>query len=512
MAEPQGLDFFLAQIPDEFAQLEATIKEVFKTGQQGALTEARVQGWIDEMNSDIGVGGREGLTGDDLSDQIRDDIAKFVITKEVIMDFYGLDEEAAAQVILGGNEGGINFSDIEGNVGTGTSGAGGFIGGGEIIKVARDGQSDLWGVRFTASGGVQHIYTFGSEAEMEAILGENAAVDQGFATVAEDELNQGNQWVMGDAAMFAGQTGNYGAFWDDLVTETAQRSGVSDPGRLGDYMRDPEVARLMAEGSQAGWTGVQLQAELRKTDYYLNTLYPGIKNILNRGDTLNPEGAWKEYEATVESSLRLLGYQPDEDGSYAAEIGRMLDGNIEQDDFVAIAPMFKRAQENPEMEAALDFWLDDAAGRNVTFDDMFDAIAGLDTGELTDAIEKATIQFHANTRGTTLGAAQITRLANLSDLSEDQISRAFSSNEEAVLSLGATGLARSGLTENDLIAAAFDIQSESGKTAIETRRLAAKTLRELGLEDDPKANFFTGFNTQGRPVRTGLLAGAPETG
>ena len=508
----KGLDFYLAQIPDEFSKLEASIKEVFKTGQQGRLSESRVQGWIDEMVTGIGVGGREGLTGSDLEDQIRDDIAKWVITKDVIMEVYGLSEEEAEQVILGGNEGGINFSDLAGRTGTGTTGAGGFIGGGELVKVSRGGQADLWGMKFSAAGGVEHIYTFGSEAEMEAILGDGAATSQGFSIVSEEDLNQGNLWVMGDAAMFAGQEGTYGAWWDDLVTETAFRSGVSDPGRLGDYMRDPEVARLMAQGAQAGWTGPQLQAELRKTDYYLNTLYPGIKNILDKGDTLNPEAAWKEYSATVEESLRLLGYEPDENGSYAAEIGRMLDAGIEQDDFVTIAPMFKRAQENPELAEALDFWLDDVAGRDVNFDDMFDAVAGLDTGELSDAIEKATIQFHANSRGTILTPDQIRRLADLSDLSEDQISRAFSSNEEAVLALGTRGLAKVGLTEQDLISAAFDIQAESGSTAVEIRRLAAKSLKELGLEDDDKASFFTGFNQQGRPIRTGLLAGAPEAG
>ena len=393
-----------------------------------------------------------------------------------------------------------------------TATAGQFISGGQIVKIERAGQEPLWGVSFTVSGGIEHIYTFGSEEELNASLGANAATTHGFTTINDTDLNQGDIWVMGDAALFAGQEGSYAGFWGDLVNEVALASGIRDPGRLGDYMKDPEVARLMAEGAQAGWTSVQLQAELRQTDYYQNTLYPGIKNILNRGDTLNPEQEWKEYAKTVEDSLRLLGYSPDEDGSYASLIGKMLDKNIEQDDFTTIAPLFKRAQENPEMEEALRFWLGQEAGRNVTFDDLFDAIAGLDTGDLTDAIEKAVIQFHANTTGTLLSADQITRLADLSDLSEQQIALAFSANEEAVLALGPSGLARSGLSENDLISAAFDLKSVSGRTANEIRRLAKKTLTELGLEDDPKAQFFTGFTQAGRPAKTGLLAGAPEAG
>ena len=389
--------------------------------------------------------------------------------------------------------------------------AGTFIGGGQIVKIERAGQEPLWGMSFTASGGIEHIYTFGSEEELNAALGKNAAVAHGFNTIDEESLNDGNRWLMGDAAMFAGQEGNYGAFWDDLVIEQDLRSGIRDPGRLGDYVNDPEVAKLMAEATQAGWSEVQLQAELRRTKYYQTVLYPGIKNILDRGDTLDPEGTYKQYVRDVESSLRLLGYEPDENGSFGEHIGRMLDQKIEADDFTTIAPLFNRAQDNPELFTALDFWLDQVAGRDVDFNDLFDAIAGLDTGELSEAIEKATIQFHANKQSTILTPEQITRLANLSNLSEQGISIAFTSVEEDLLALGAKGLKTSGLTEQALVDAAFEIGDDN--TFTETRRLARKAILERGLSDDRKAQFFQSFDsTTGRPFRPGLTAGTPERG
>lgn len=512
-SEANGLDFYLAQIPDEFAKLEATIKEVFKTGQQSKLSESRVQGWIDEMLGDAGVGSREGLTGTALEDQLRDDIAKHVITKEVLMDFYGISEEDADKVILGGNEGGINFSDLglEGSGGPlSPGGSGSYISGGDIVKIDREGQEPLWGVQFNIPGGINHVYTFGSEEEMFAALGDNAAVAQGFTTISEDAVNAGDTWIMGDAAVFAGQEGSYGAFWDDLVNEVALGAGIEDPGRLGDYVSDPEVARLMAEGQQAGWTAVQLQAKLRKTDYYLNTLYPGIQRILDQGDEINPEAAWKQYHNDVEGNLRQLGYEPDEDGSYAQEIGRMLELNIKAEDFATITPIYNRAQNNPELFNALDFWMEQEHGRPVEFDDLFDAIAGLDSGDLSDVIEKATIQFHANKRSTILTPEQITRLADLSDLSEQQIAGSFTGVEETLLALGAKGLRTSGLTEQALVDAAFDINEDG--SAAETRKLARKAILERGLSDDRKAQFFQSFDSSGKPFRPGLTAGAPERG
>jgi hypothetical protein len=205
-----------------------------------------------------------------------------------------------------------------------------------------------------------------------------------------------------------------------------------------------------------------------------------------------------------------LGYEPDENGSYAAEIGRMLDKNIEADDFATLTPIFKRAQTNGALHNALDFWMEQEQGRPVTFDDLFDAIAGLDTGALSDVIEKATIQYYANERSTVLSPEQITRLAGLSDLSEEQIATAFTTAEETLLKLGAKGLKTSGLTEQALIDAAFDVGED--ESAAETRRLARKAILERGIADDRKAQFFQSFDQGGRPFRPGLVAGAPERG
>ena len=100
-------DQLLALIPegDQYFNLRGIILE----GQRNfddTLTQFSVErmlGWIAEIDSG---------TGRD-HDQIRDDIARVIFTKERIMEVYGVDAATADQLILGGNEGGINFADLE---------------------------------------------------------------------------------------------------------------------------------------------------------------------------------------------------------------------------------------------------------------------------------------------------------------------------------------------------------------------------------------------------------------
>lgn len=66
------------------------------------LRADRVSGWVAEIDSG---------TGRD-ADQIRDDITRYIIGVDRLMATYGITREMAELVILGGNEGGINFSDL----------------------------------------------------------------------------------------------------------------------------------------------------------------------------------------------------------------------------------------------------------------------------------------------------------------------------------------------------------------------------------------------------------------
>ena len=498
-ASSQGqLESFLAQIPDEFATLEAAITRVFETGQESGLTKQRIDGWLKELNEG-GTGGREGLTGPNLEDQIRDDIVQFIITKQVIQDFYGVDAETADQLIAGANEGGINFGDLP-NGGTPK----GMPGGGTLVKVERDDGTSYFAMRYTV-GGVDHLYSFASESAARQAVGNLA----GAESLSDNDVNNpdGNIWNLGDAAGLEGLERSYNDYFDDIMGEAALEAGIQNPGMLGRYISDPEIMKILARGEAGDWGDERIQAAIRGTEFYLEVLYPGIEAILEQGIG-NPEAAWKNYNNTVEATLQQLGYARDDDGSYRSKIGEMLDKGILDAEFVEESGIFIRAEQSPQFKNILDQWVQDATGKSVSFDEWFDVLAGTTTPELDAIVEKATIQFQAEQSNVFLSQTEITRIAELTQFSEEAVGSAFSSAEQQLLALGDVGLQRKGLSVQKLIDATLDI----GEDAATTRRLANKALRELGIEDDPKATFFTGFTTRGAPQRTGLLAGSPEAG
>ncbi len=483
------------------------------------LTVDRVQGWIDEINNPEG---RE-------PDKIRDDIFKHIVGSETIQSVLGVDAATAEALIRGGNDGGINFSELDIDELTGQvlgdeafSDPSGIMDGGRLTKIVRPGQDPLWAMTYEV-GGIQHVYTFDSIEQMYAALGRNAVTsgEFGYLELSEDTLNDGDTWVLGSAAAFVGDTGQtYQQYFDDVMRQAALEAGVRNPGKLGEYLSDPTIQRIIAEGQAADWSEARIKAEIRNTDYYQNTLYPGIISFLEQG-VPDPEAAWRRYATDVESSLSALGYSRDADGTYSTLVGDMLGRGIKAEDFTAFAPTFVRAEQSQDFADVLNQWTERDLGRSIEFEDWFSVLEGTTTPDIAEVVERATIQFQAERTDTALSPQQISRLSELTEFSEAQLATAFSQAEQALLAVGRQELGRFGLTESALVNSAFGVEtlgadpiSTSGEalTANEVQRRVQKAATELGIQDDRKAQLFVGFDQRGRPVREGLRAVRPEVG
>jgi hypothetical protein len=518
------LEGFMDAIPDDYAALEGIIKIIFEDfpDRISELTEDRVTGWIEEIQSG------EGRS----ADEIRSDIAQHVITEERIMEVYGVDAETASQLVAGEAGGGMNFSDLPER--GGTPGVTGVMGGGDLVRVEREDGTGYYALRYVVEG-IEHLYSFGSDEAAEQAIGNLG----GAVTMSEDTVNDGDTWLLGDAGGMVGQEGEYGTWFDNLMSEAALEAGVRNPGMIGEFLSDGDVMRIMAEGEAGDWSDERIRAEVRNTTFYQDVLYPGISTFLESGMG-DPETRWLNYNQTVEGSLASLGYARDEDGSYRSRIGEMLNLGIEATDFTTNAATFVRAEQSPEFMADLAQWYQAETGQTMAFDDWFDVLAGTAGDEMNAIVEQATLQFQVDQTSLIMDPTQLRRLARMTDFSEATIGAGFSTAEQSLLAIGRQNLARFGLTEQDLINAAFNLGgggdtfdapqvSTPGKgdltpleptpggdgdglSAEEVRRRARKAMIELGLTDDPKAQFFTGYGADGRPLKTGLLAGAPERG
>ncbi len=503
---PEGFYYMGVLIPEEAGNVYGILKLMSIQWPDITVDPARVQGWVDDALDGT------GRTPDD----IRDDIALHVITKARIMETWGVDEATADALIIGGNEGGMNFSDLpplepDGTPGTAPIGVPqGMRPGGVLIRIdGEDKQS--WGMMYTVDG-VNHIYTFDSEEAMKAALGENAAATFGLTVLTQDQIDDDDtMWVLGDAAGHAGQEQSYAAYWDDVKTEAALEAGIRNPGMLGRYLADPDIQRIIAEGEAGGWSEERIMAEIRNTEFYLEVLYPGIESILEAG-LPNPEAQYNQYMQTVDGSLEALGYERDADGTFRTQIGLMLEQGIKADKFVGLAPTFIKAQNNTEFGAMLNAWTQKDLGVTLDFENWFDVMEGNTTPEINEVVQKAQIAYRAQQGKLGLSDDVINRIAAATDLNEVQINAAFTGTEQALFALGDRGLAITGLTIDDLISAPLDIAGASGLSPQEVRAMTRKVATELGVRDDPKATLFQSFSKRGTPVTPGQQALRPEAG
>lgn len=394
----------------------------------------------------------------------------------------------------------------------------GILGGGSLLKVSRTDQEDLWFAQYEypAGSGMFQLFQFDNLAQLTAAAGSDFATSGDFAIEIQDEsfLQDENVNIVDEAAPVVGLEGNYQQLIEDTMFQAALDAGLRDPTRIGDFLADPDIQRTLALGALGQWTDTRVQAEIRNSSYYQDTLYPGITNLFGLSD--NPERAYKQYEANVDEALDLLGVQRDADGSFKTTIGDLLGGGVDDGELINFAPVFVRAAQSPEYADVLNQWTERDLGESIDFDDVFDVLQGTERAELTQVVERANIQFQAEQQTLEISRRQIETLARTTQLTEAQLAANFSTTEQRLLSLGDEGLRRSGLTQAALISASFGQSFVTGQgqelSATEISQRASKFAIELGLADDSKLQVFVGFDpVTGTPFRPGLRQLAPET-
>lgn len=490
----------------------------------GDFTVQRIGSWLEELES--GTGRNE--------DDLRDDIFKFIVTPDRLMEQYGLTAEQAEMVIRGGNEGGVNFGDVlnpdfewpgittppkDTSPAPGAEDAvlgddgevlyPGVMPGGELIQVKRDGQDDLFiqAYEYPPGSGNFVAWQYEGADQLEATFGPDWMLAQPRRMVDQGWFNQ-NVNVSDSIGEILGIDISFGTYMQNVVNDVISESAITDPSIIGQIANDTGIQNLIAQSVVEGWTDEQLQGEIRLSDFWTQTLYPGIENFYASG-ALNPEEEWARYMAKMEPALRSLGIDDGGDG-YRSEIGDYINAGVDPDLAVEMVPVFQRAANSPQYAAALDQWMQSELDTALDFDTWFDVLAGQATPDIQQVVEQAQLQFVANQQSLALDAEQITRVAELSDLSEAQAAQAFEQVSAQLLALGDSGLQRYGLSEDDILASQTGIEATSGRSISEIKQLARKTALELGLADDRKINLYVGYDpTRGTPTRPGLGSLAP---
>ncbi len=209
------------------------------------LAESRVSGWVEAIDNNTRT-----------DDSIRDDIAEHIMTKEGIMEVYGVSDEEAANLILGANNGGSDFADI-GKEDPGGAGTQALPRNSKLVRIGNKyrvvwdlGDGLGWAWYDISPEQLQNIYdtktptahfTLANMGQFEQRFGNNY-----WGNIAEVDLKAEDPW-------------------EDLKTRIFAQFGFV-PG-----FDDPEIRRLMIQGYFETWSQNEFTVAYSNTQYF-NTL------------------------------------------------------------------------------------------------------------------------------------------------------------------------------------------------------------------------------------------------
>ena len=380
----------------------------------------------------------------------------------------------------------------------------GVWGGGQLVKVQRPNADDKWVMLYDWQGN-KVAWEFSSYEQMVATIGDPMNFG-GFSTLSESNYNS-NVTVAGSTAEIQGP-GSFEGWIRQTINSVALESGVGDPTLWGQYMADPDVQAVIFQAAVGEWSDAQTMAAIRQTDFYQNTLFPGITAFYNTDD---PEAQWYQYFANVRPVLEALGVDPGSDG-YRQVVGDMLKSGVSDQTFVNMQGVFMRAATSESYANALDEWMQIETGRGLDFDTWYDVLAGTPEAEVRDVVNKATIAYQNEQTGAGLTDEQIARIGeNRAGVTDSEAAGFLNQYLESLTSVRDV-VGRYGVTADEILSAATGISSESGRSLEEIQRLTRQAAGEAGRMDDEKIKFFLDFTPMGTPRRPGLAGLAPESG
>lgn len=381
----------------------------------------------------------------------------------------------------------------------------GMLSGGQVYRVRRAGQEDFWVHMYEWPPGSGKFMAF----QYDSPQAMRAAVGQVPVTGISENQFYNVATIAGNASELVGQSGSFNLMMEDVMRDAAADAGINDPTLLGQYLADPEIQQILAQAAVGEWSEAETLAALRQATFYTDVLYPGIETFYDRTD--NPEAAWRLYQQNVAANLEQLGVPRDADGTYKSTIGVMLQAGVTDTEFAQFTPTYIKAANNDVYRQNLNQWLG-AAGLNPVddFNSFFDVLAGTTTPEVQEIVELAGLSFAAENQGVDISQELFQELAAKTDLTEQQVTQAFSELDRSLIALGDAGLAGYGLSTRDILLARSGVAPGDGRSVGQIDLLIEKAAQERGRSDDPTASFYTEYNSEGAPYKAGLRSTVGE--
>lgn len=476
------------------------------------FTAERVQGWIDEIS---GGGGR---TEDDL----RDDIFQYIVTPEGLMEKYGIDRATAMDIVSGGNDGGINFSDFLAGTPAGDQDVRPgfqaddpddepFVGdegtedepGMTIVTSADmkwffDDDSNKWFVGYTLPGSGRLAIFEADAGQMDSLFGKGMRPTNWQPTTYDKLIRDPNNYWGGDISEVEGT----GQFEDQYHREV---NLALEGGELPLWAQEDGAAMdILYMASAEDWEMDRVILELSKTDAF-KLRFPGLEHIQSAGN-LTLEGAiggFLDMEAGIRTSLTGVGMDP---GMVTPTlVGALLGKGHSLQTVDNVVQTFDRMKKfEPALVAFNGILAAQGLEQVTSLQDMFDFVAGSAPQELYDVWEASTLSEQAEAAGLTKffsadDAIQVA-LQTAGAINTESITAAMKKSAEFALRLRhEINIGAYGLDTEDLIDMNLGQPLRSGRSQTEVGENIQRVLQGASAARQNQLNPFVGFTQRGTP-------------
>jgi len=505
----------------------AILKRDFPQDYAGLTNQdARIQGWVTEIDSGSG---RD-------ADQIRDDIVKYVMDRETTKQVYGISDEEFDQLVLGANEGGINFADLAargGSVGSGsqTKDAGGVdvskgaeaeesinktgvgiddnnpdtpdlkILTGEKMKWYFDKSSGKWYVEYGLPNSDRNMIFEAEPDQMDALFGAGFRPDSFQYQSLKNLAGRQNSTFSGNISEMEGT----GTFEGEVARVTAL---ALDNGRLPDWASENGEAMdiiftAQSEGKSTDWTLDQLS----KTAGFKQR-FPSIDKFMKENNLSLGEGisGFLEYEAGLKQALQSVGQSAD--AASPELVGKLLDAGHSITVVNDTVNGFRRMKEYaPAMQAFNSVLASQGLDQITDIQGMLDFVQGRSSADVYDLYEASSLAESA--AGAGLGdifsAEDALSAAKAGSHSLESATQGMQKAAEMLLRLRhEVDVNKFGLDHEELIDISLGQAPRSGRSQAEVLENVNRAVSSAQAGLQKRAQAFKQYGSGGQPQAASL--------
>lgn len=522
----------LAGIPEgsQYNALRATIERIgdMFPGELPEITTGRVAGWVNEIDTGSGKG-RD-------ADGIRDDIFKYIVGPEVIQEVLGVTPEQAQQLILGGNDGGINFSDLQfdegGSVITPDTGPQDTTSGDLAVTPGAPGEEDQdqvgiggagtdeddepltiltseemewffdesngkWYVSYGLPNSDRSLVFEADPDQMDSLFGEGFRPTQFSRRTIGSLLGDENYTFGNNIAAMSGT----GQFEDEIARVQAI---ALDNGTLPDWADSTgEIMDLVYVAQSQDKTQDWLYDKIAMTDEF-KARFPQIQEFKSGGNLTLKDAisGYLEFEAGIRGSLRASGL--DEGLASPEVVGGLLNKGYHIETVTQAVTRWGRMKDfAPAMAAFNEVLVAQGLEPIESLQDQFDFLSGTAPAEVYEIWEASSV-------------AEAASAAGLGDLFTAEDAMRFATATEGHTSLeDATGMFgeaaklllrmrhevavdKFNINTDDLIDLSLGQPPRSGTSGAELAENINRAILSAQGSLKAKAQPFTGFSSEGR--------------